>query len=46
MTRKRPFAASAPPILAFALLFAAGVSLAETVPQPIAFSHKLHVSDY
>ena len=52
MTRKSQFAASVLPTFSFAFLFATGVSfvagfaLAETVPQPIAFSHKIHVTDY
>ncbi|HEX7519608.1 MAG TPA: cytochrome c3 family protein [Candidatus Deferrimicrobium sp.] len=52
MARKRTTAALALPIVSLALLFSgglfflAGSALAETVPQPIAFSHKIHVSDY
>jgi hypothetical protein len=51
MARKRTTAALALPIVSLALLFSAGLLLAgaasaETVPQPIAFSHKIHVTDY
>ena len=46
MTRKRPLAALAIPIFAFVLFPAVGSALAETVPQPISFSHKVHVTDY
>jgi hypothetical protein len=44
MIRKRPQSASAAPLLALALLLAAGAAFAETLPQPIAYSHKIHVT--
>ena len=46
MARRYPIAAISFACLAFALLMSAGVAFAETVPQPIAFSHKNHVTVY
>ena len=52
MARNRAMAAFALRIVSLAfllsavLLHLAGSALAETVPQPIAFSHKIHVTDY
>jgi len=47
MTRKRTFAAFCIALLPLSLFLGAGSSAAaETVPQPIAFSHKIHVTDY
>jgi hypothetical protein len=44
MIRKRPQSASAASLLALALLLAAGAAFAEVLPQPIAYSHKIHVT--
>jgi len=47
MTRKHILATLAIALLPLALILAAGYAFAaETVPQPIAFSHKIHVTDY
>src|SRR5512141_1020836 len=47
MTRKRTFAALVIGLLTLVSFPGAGSSAAaETVPQPIAFSHKIHVSGY
>ena len=47
MTRKRVPAVLAIALLQLAILLDAGYAFAsETVPQPIAFSHKIHVTDY
>ena len=47
MTRKRAFAALLIGLLPLAFLHAAGsFAAAESAPQPIAFSHKIHVTDY
>ena len=44
---RRPFNAAIPlACLALTLFLSAGAAFAETVPQPIAFSHKIHVTDY
>lgn len=47
MTRKRTLAAWIIGLLPLALFLAAGSSAAaDAVPQPIAFSHKIHATDY
>ena len=47
MTRKRTLAAWVIGLLPLALFLAAGSSAAaDAVPQPIAFSHKIHATDY
>ena len=47
MIRKRTHAALAVALLSLALLLAAGhASAADIVPQPIAYSHKIHVTGY
>jgi len=47
MTRAHALAALAVGLLPLAIFLAAGSSAgAETLPQPIAFSHKIHVTDY